>query len=157
MQIEKMLPQKDIYKDDISVPKETIIYYSRNTVIFSLVNNLGIYALGIYLLLPKKYFGLLFLGLGYCLYSLYSQINKLRDKAPQIVINDKGIKLKNKNLIPWNKIYSDRIFCQRYGKGPKNYLFFNNEEIEIDYLSIKSDELKKLLHAYRVRYEKDNS
>ncbi|WP_281637544.1 hypothetical protein [Flavobacterium marginilacus] len=156
MQIGKMFSQKKIYKDDISVPKETIIYYSRNKVIFSLVNILGICALVIYLL-PKEYFGLLFLGLGYGLYLLYIQINKLRDKAPQIVINDKGIKLKNKNLVPWNKIYGDRIFCQTFGKSPTNYLVFNKEEIEIDDLTIKSNELEKLLHVYRVRYDNDNS
>ena len=154
-QLERKFLEKDIFKDDISVPKETIIYYSKNAIVFLLVLYTGASFLGAYILLEKEYFGIILLGFG--LYLSYGQINKLRDTAPQIVINDKGIKLKNEKLISWNRIYNDRVYSQSNGKSSTNYLAFNDEKVEIDDLSIKFDEFEKLLHVYRVRYENNNS
>lgn len=154
-QLEKKFLEKDVYKDDISVPKETVVFYSRSTVLFLLVLYIGICVLGGYFLMEEEYFGLLFLGFG--LYLSYNQIKKLSDKSPQIVINDRGIKLKNENLISWDRIYNDRVYSQSNGKSSTNYLAFNDEKIEIDDLSIQFEKLENLLHIYRVRYEKNNS
>lgn len=93
---------------------------------------------------------LLILGI----YLSYDQFNKLKDIAPQIIINNKGIKLKHGSVIPWNEIYNDSVFSQSNGKSSSNYLVFNDEKIAIDDLSIKFQELEHLLHVYRVRYEK---
>ena len=73
------------------------------------------------------------------------------------MINDNGIRLKNENLISWDKIYNDRVYSQSSGKSSTNYLAFNDEKIEIDDLSIQFEKLENLLHVYRVRYEKNNS
>lgn len=154
-QLEKKFLEKDSYKDDVSVPKETIIFYSRSAILFLIVIYLGISFLGIYFLLEKEYFGLLFLGFG--LYLSYEQFKKIRDKSPQIVINDKGIKLKNENLTSWSRIYNDRVYVQSNGKKSTSYLAFNNEKIQIDDLSIRFEKLENLLHVYRVRFEKNNS
>jgi len=152
-QLEKKFLEKDVFRDDVSVPKETVIYYSRSTIVFLLVLYLGISVLGGYFLLEEDYFGLLFLG--FCLYLSYNQIKKVSDKSPQIVINDKGIILKNENIISWDKIYDDKVYNQSNGKSSTNYLAFNEEEISIDDLGISFSELEKLLHVYRVRYEKN--
>lgn len=154
-QLEKKFLEKDIYRDDISVPKETVISNSRITIIFLLFLYLGISVLGGYIVMDEKYFGLLFLGFG--LYLSYQQIIKVSDKSPQIVINDEGIRLKNENLISWNKIYNDRVYSESSGKGSNNYFVFNDEKIEIDELSIEFEKLENLLHVYRIRYEKNNS
>ena len=95
--------------------------------------------------------------MGFGLYLSYEQFKKLKDKSPQIVINDKGIKLKSEKLIYWNKIYNDRVYSQSNGKRSTSYLAFNDEKIEIDDLEIKFEKLENLLHIYRVRYEKNNS
>ncbi|WP_395049171.1 hypothetical protein [Flavobacterium sp.] len=153
-QLEKKFLEKDIYRDDISVPKETIIYYSRNTIAFLLFLYLAISVLGAYFLLEKEYIGLLFFGFG--LYLSYNQIKKLREKSPQIIINDKGIILKNENLITWDSIYNDRVYSQSNGKSSTNYFAFNDEEISINDLGTTFSELEKLLHVYRVRFEKKN-
>lgn len=153
-QLEKKFLEKDIFKDDISVPRETIIFYSKITISVLLILFLGVSFLGVYLVVEKEYFGLILLIFG--LYLSFDQFTKLKDSTPQIIINDKGIKLKNENLIPWNKIYNDRVFSQSNGKSSINYLAFNDEKISIDELSIKFEELENLLHVYRVRYEKSN-
>ncbi|MFH6969093.1 hypothetical protein [Flavobacterium sp. FlaQc-28] len=153
-QLESKFLEKDVFKDDISVPKETIIFYSKTTLIFLLLVSLGMIFIGIYFGLQQEYFGLLILAFG--LYLAYDQIKKLRDNEPQIIINDKGIKLKDEKIVSWNRISNDRVFTQSSGKRSTNYLAFNNELIEIDELTIKFDDLEKLLHVYRVRFENSN-
>lgn len=146
-QLETKFLEKDIFKDDISVPKETIIFYSRISIIFLSIFYLLITSLGIYLLIDKSYLGLVFVVFG--LYLSYDQIKKLRDQEPQIIINDKGIKLKGVKLISWNNINDERIFTG----SSTNYLAFNNEMIDIGDLNVKFKDLEHLLHVYRVRYE----
>lgn len=146
--------EKDLYKDDINVPKETVIFYSKGILSFLLIISLGMISLGIYSIFEKEYFGsfLIFFGL----YLTYEQIKKLRDNEPQIIINDKGIVLKDKKLISWNKIHDDRVFTRSSGKSSKTYLAFNNEMIEVDDLTIRLNQLENLLHVYRVRFENKN-
>lgn len=153
-QLYKKFHEKDVFRNDISVPKETIIFYSRNTITFLLILSLGISALGFYFLMKKEYIGLLFFGLG--IYLSYDQIKKLREKSPQIIINDKGIVLKNEDLLTWDRIYNDRVYSKSNGKNSTNLLAFNDEEISIDDLGITFSELEKLLQVYRVRSEKEN-
>ncbi|WP_316635743.1 hypothetical protein [uncultured Flavobacterium sp.] len=152
--LEKKFLEKDIYDDDLSVPKETIIFYSKTTLVFLLSFNLVVFSIGIYFLLKQEYLVSILFLIG--IYLAYNQIKKLRDNEPQIIINHKGIKLKNNKLISWSKIHNDRVFNRTRGKNSTNYLAFNNEEIEIENLTIKFEELENLLHVYRVRFEKDN-
>ncbi|MCD0472150.1 hypothetical protein [Flavobacterium sp. JAS] len=153
--LEKKFLEKDIYKDDLSVPKQTIIYYSKTSLIFVLIISLGMICIGLYFLWNGDYVPSLLFFFG--LYLTYDQIKKLRDNEPQVIINDKGIKLKNEKLIPWNRIHNDKVFTKTSGKSSTNYLAFNNELVDIGELTIKFDELENLLHVYRVRFEKNNS
>jgi hypothetical protein len=155
-QLEKKFLEKDIYHDDISVPKETAIYFSKTTMIIEFVVGIFMLASGIYLYTidSSGYFWMLLPLIG--VYSFYSCLKKYLDKSPQISINREGIKLKNTNLIPWNQIYNDRVFNESHGKHSTNYFVFNNEKISIDNLDIKFDTLESLLQIYRVRFEKNN-
>lgn len=150
--LEKKFLEKDVYNDDVRVPAETRIFYSKSTLIFLFIINVGMISIGALLSLRKEYFGLILLVFG--LYNIYDQIKKLRNKNPQIIISDKGIELNNEELVSWNDIHNDRVFSS--GRRPNNYLAFNDEMIEIDELTIKFDELENLLNVYRVRFENKN-
>ncbi|MRX67698.1 hypothetical protein SAMN06265349_10567 [Flavobacterium resistens] len=150
-QLEKKFLEKDIFKDDISVPKETVIFYSRIAILFLLVLSLVMNISGIYFLYEKEYLGLFLLGVG--VYLTYDNVKKLRDKSPQIIINAEGIKLKDEKLVKWNNIRNDRVFTEIRGKNSTTYLAFNHEKIDIGELDIKTQDLEKMLHVYRVRYE----
>ncbi|MTH17295.1 hypothetical protein [Flavobacterium sp. LC2016-01] len=150
-QLEKKFLEKDVFKDDISVPKETMIFYSRITLLFILFVSIIISLTGLYFLSKKEYLCLLLLGIG--LYLSYIQVKKLRDKSPQVIINAEGIKLKDQKLVIWKNIRNDRVLTEIRGKNSRTYLAFNHEKIDIAEFNIKSQELEKLLHVYRVRYE----
>ncbi|MCP2029425.1 hypothetical protein L1276_004612 [Flavobacterium sp. HSC-32F16] len=152
--LEKKFLEKDLYRDNLSVPKETIIFYSKTMLVFLLILSFGMISAGIYLSLQKEYISLFILGVG--LYLAYDQIKKLRDNGPQIIINDKGIQLKNDKLVSWGRIRNDRVFTKTSGRNSTNYLSFNDEMIDIDDLTIGFDELENLLHVYRVRFDNNN-
>lgn len=155
-QLEKKFLEKDVYHDDINVPKETAIYFSKTTMIIEFIVGVFMTASGIYFYMTDSsgYFWILFPLIG--VYSFYSCLKKYFDKSPQIIINNEGIKLKETTLMAWNQIYNDRVFNESHGKSSTNYFAFNNEKISIDNLDIKFDELENVLHVYRVRFEKNN-
>ncbi|MGE6354452.1 hypothetical protein ACQKCJ_11345 [Flavobacterium sp. NPDC079362] len=152
--LEKKFLEKDIYEDDITIPKETLIYYSKTSLVFLLIISLGMTSLGIYFVLEKDYIMSFLILIG--LFLGYNQIKKLRDNDPQIIINDRGIKLKSEKIVSWNKIHDERVFTQKGGRNSTNYLAFNDQMIDIDELTVKFDELDKMLKVYRVRFENNN-
>lgn len=154
--LEKKFLEKDVYHDDLNVPKETTIYFSKSTMVFEFIIGVFMFASGIYFYMGDSsgYFWMLLPLIG--VYSFYSCLKKYFDKSPQIIINNEGIKLKNTNLIPWNQVYNDRVFNESHGKSSTNYFAFNDEKISIDNLDVKFDELEILLQVYRVRFEKNN-
>jgi hypothetical protein len=152
--LEKKFLEKDVYHDDLNVPEETVISYSKGGILFQMI----IYILSFFVLayyVENIYFRILICVIG--IYLLYDNLKTLMDKSIQIIINDRGIQLKDKKLKPWNKIFNDHVYAQTTGKSSTNYLIFNNKKISIEDLDIKFDELENLLHVYRVRFEKNNS
>lgn len=144
--LEKKFLQKDTFEDDDTVPQETIVYYATSALIFNLV----IYTLSFFAIIYYFFenIWMILLSIAVCLYLIYDLLKKLRDRNPQIIINSKGIQLKNKKLVPWNKVHNDSL--------SGNHLVFNNEEIEIEYFNIKNHEIEHLLHVYRIRFKNNN-
>ncbi len=154
--LEKKFLEKDIFHDDLSVPKETVIKYSKSDIILGFVICLGMIGVGIYFYIEDSgYLWLVFIVIGSFL--SYQQIKKVIDKSPQIIINEKGIKLKDESLVTWNNIHEDQVYTRSSGKNSTNYLKFNNEQISISDLDVTFTEMENLLHVYRVRYEKNNA
>ena len=159
-QLEKKFLEKDVFYDDRSVPKETIVNFSKGGIIFGFVFAIGAIALGIYTFLQEKdnYFMLLFVAFG--LYFLFITIKKANSNEPQIILNSLGIKLAKKDFMDWHYITDDFVESRRSGKYTHNFLRFEfhnqHQEIRIDDLNTNSDKIENLLHVYRVRYEKNN-
>lgn len=154
--LEKKFLEKDVYHDDISVPKETAIYFSKTTMVIEFI--VGVFMIGsglfFYWTDSSGFYWMILPLIG--IYSFYSCLKKYLDKSPQIIINSEGIKLKNTSLTAWNQVYNDRVFNESHGKHSTNYLSYNSEKISIDNLDIKFDKLENLLQVYRVRFEKSN-
>ncbi|WP_298138761.1 hypothetical protein [Flavobacterium sp.] len=159
-QLEKKFLEKDVYHDDLNVPKETLIHYSKAAIIFGLVLGGAFSGYAIYILLTteKEYFYLLFLAVG--VYFLYNSISKLINNSPQIVINSTGITLHKQSLMKWQNITNECVESRRSGKHMNYYLVlkFNNKNIEfqIDDLNIDGEKLESLMQVYRVRFGKNN-
>lgn len=155
-QLEKKFLEKDIYYDDLSVTKETKIYYSKVKTIYELIIGISVIGLGGYIFYNERsdYFWIVLIAIG--AYLLFISIKKYSNKSPQIILNSKGIKLNNCNEVSWNEVFYDEVFSESNGKSSTNYLSFNDEKISIDDLDVTVSELEKLLKVYRVRFEKEN-
>ncbi len=158
--IERKFLEKDVYHDDITVPKETQIHYSKATIAFGIVFGIIFLSVGIYVLMEnsKDYYYLFFLGLG--LYFFYNSIPKLMNNQPQIIINFKGIQFDKSSLMEWEFIDNEYIDVRRSGKHVNCYLVFKyrneHQEYHIDELAITPEKLEQIMRVYRVRFEKNN-
>jgi len=153
--IEKKFLVKDVYHDDISVPKETQIFYSKVQTYFGLIISAVMIFAGIYVLLKEQIIGLVFFPLA--IFFIYKEIKKMQDKSAQIKISSKGITLKN-IFYPWGNIYNENVIVEHRGKHVEHYLSFETDlerpTISINMLGTSIRKLEKLLQVYRVRYEK---
>lgn len=155
-QLEKRFLEKDIFYDDLSIPKDTIVYYSKSKTIFEIIIGICVVGLGGYILYNDEtdFYWIFLIAIG--VYLLFISIKKCSNKSPQIILNSKGIRLSNCNEVPWEKVFNDEVLTESNGKSSNSYLSFNDEKISIDDLDITISELEKLLQVYRVRFEKEN-
>lgn len=158
--LEKKFVEKDVYHDDSTIPKETIIKFSKGGIAFGLVFGTAAIAFPIYLFIDgeRSYFYLIFIIVGGLL--IYNSVKRIRTKEPSIIINSLGIKLAEIEFMSWESISDDLIEPRKSGKNTYHYLNFmylgENFDVQIDDLDTTSEKLEKLLHVYRVRYEKNN-
>lgn len=155
-QLEKKFLEKDVYHDDLNVPKETKIGYSKSNITIEFIVGIGMIGLGIYFFMNEKsgFFWVLLPLIG--IYNLYSSLKKYFDKSPQIILNNFGVQLKKSELVSWDHIFNDRVYTVSSGKSSTDYFEFNDEKIAISNLDITFNKLENLLHVYRVRFEKNH-
>ncbi|MFB9077087.1 hypothetical protein ACFFLS_03405 [Flavobacterium procerum] len=154
--LEEKFLEDDIYNDDLRVPKETAIFYSKSKLFWSFIAVIAFICGGIYLITSNEYWGYFLAGLGVILgYFEITKTKKLNE--PQIIISDKGIKIENKHFVPWNVIRNDHVYTKHGSNSSTTYLVFNNENIVVDELDTNADKLEHLLRVYRVRFENKNS
>lgn len=158
--LDKKFLEKDVYHDDISLPKETVLNFSKGGIAFGFVFGIAAIAFPVYQYLndEKSFVYLIFVGLG--LFFLYTSIKKINTKEPSIIINSLGIKLAKIEFMSWQSISDEFVDVRRNGKHVNHYLVFKyqnqNQEIQIDELDTTNEKLEKLLQVYRVRFEKNN-
>ena len=158
--LDKKFLEKDVYHDDISLPKETVITFSKGGIAFGFIFGIAAIAFPVYQYLndEKSFVYLIFVGLG--LFFLYTSIKKINTKEPSIIINSLGIKLAKIEFMSWQSISDEFVDVRRNGKHVNHYLVFKyqnqNQEIQIDELDTTNEKLEKLLQVYRVRFEKNN-
>lgn len=159
--LERKFLEKDVYQDDINVPKETRIFYSKLSLFFTIGLGLLFIISGIYLFESKDQIIIIILFCGLGSYFLISSLVKLSSNDPRITISSEGILLHKKELMRWNAIQKEMTEIRRSGKHVNHYLvfYYNNQhqEMQIDDLDTNNDKLEKLLQVYRVRFEKNKS
>jgi hypothetical protein len=158
--LERKFLEKDVYKDDLNIPKETFIHYSKASLIFGIVIGLAFVIGGFYFFETNDQIivVLLFGALGS--YFFISSLLKLFSKSPRIILSSEGILLHKKELMKWEYITNEITEIRSSGKHTNYYLVFyyknKQQEMQIDDLEIDNDKLENLLQVYRVRFEKNN-
>ncbi|WP_196888014.1 hypothetical protein [Aureivirga sp. CE67] len=162
-QLENKLSRKDVHKEDYSVPKTTEIYFSKSYIYIQIIVSLFILGVAVFLFFNEnksslKVISFLLFIIG--AFTLYKNFKKTRNNEPQIILNEKGIKIIDKNIIPWNNIDEIDIKLKGSSKNSKYYLVLNDEEyhiyeeIDLSELEYTPVSLENVIKTYRIRFEK---
>jgi len=155
-QLQRRFSQPDAYSDDATVPPATYIYIST----YKIYEKAGLAAL---CLIAGPYFysfsetdkqrGAAYIAVPVGLLFAYQTISMIRNKKPQLVLDEEGIRIPKKGLMPWNAIYDDNIILQNKEHVLQFYHGNDQIEIEIENLRIKEKELRHLINVYKARNE----
>jgi hypothetical protein len=159
-----------VFEDDLSVPNETLIYFSKRKILLSVLILLAFLGLGIYgsFTFPARarivgvvLGSILTLVLAYVLYSFYKDLNNI---DPQVTINSKGIEAAGIGFYSWNEITKeDAISVPHSGTDTTtdDYLVYDYQDkkakLDLDEFTVGYKELKHLLEIYRGRYTKSQT
>jgi hypothetical protein len=151
--------KEDIFRDDISIPKITNIYFSKTNIVIGSFVVLFITFIGLYIVFIKEnYFGLTITPL--VLLISYKLSKKIRDKDVQISIDDKFIYIKEYGSFEWQLIKNEKIDVTNdyINHNSTHFLKFdyNGQHIakSINDLDTNYNKLDKLIKIYRVRFKK---
>lgn len=152
--------REDVFIDDLTVPGETIIYYSKGKTYTEMGVILLIMAVGIFLIVATKRYIIGAIGVLFCGYWAYRQYRKVTDTKPQIILSDKGIQTASTPFYEWSVIFNEDAIARSVGKTTIYYLVYDcpagHVKLEIDELATDQKKLYNLLNIYRGRYQKRN-
>lgn len=150
-------PGKNIAVDK-DLPPQTEIRYSGWKVGMEIFLMMGFVFTGIYLSYTDNslWLALILIAIVY----FFKDFRKLTSRAPQIILDDKGIKIREADY-PWSEISKERAYREDFGKRTHVYLSFEvggkTVEMSIRDYDITVEELQLKLTAYRARAGRKNS
>jgi len=158
--LQSKFDQKDVFTDDVTLPAETLIYYSKKTIYFEIGIMTIFLGAGIYLLVTGIYLpGVFSCGIG--LFFIYSEYKKVANKDPQIIINEKGMETSATGFHEWKDISDDEVITRPSGRSSVTNLEYNypggSAKLNISELDTNKKALEDILHTYRLRSERSNA
>lgn len=144
-----------IYENDVTMPGEKIIFYSKGKSLFAMSFMLGCIAIGIYIIIQSNSY---VIGIILCLvggYLAYGQFKNVINKTPQIILNNEGIQTINTPFFSWSEVFNEDVDIEGSGKHTHYYLVYDHpggtENLQIDDYDINYKELRRLLRVYKGR------
>lgn len=152
--LQSKFAQADVFQDDLTIPAETIIYYSKFKNYQQMIVMLILLAVSVYLAVIDKFIigGITGLGVAYFAFKEYKQA---ANKIPQIIINSKGIQTVSTPFYAWKYVRNEKIVLRRIGRNVYTHLQYDHpegsESLEIDDYATDRMKLNWLLLVYRGR------
>ena len=144
-----------IFENNLTVPSETTIYYSKGKNLVEMIIMLLCVAFGIYLIIEGEnyLFGWALILFGS--YFAFKEFKEATNKTPQIILSDKGIQTIHTRFYNWQDINNEDVDIQQSGKNTNCYLTYGHkdgvENLLIDDYDTDYEKLRKLLRIYRGR------
>ena len=148
---------EDLFTDDPTVPKETIIYFSKFNVYSEIVIGFVVFFVGCANFLSKDnlIWGLILVTISS--YFLFKSFKKAKNKNPQIILNREGLETSTAGYYDWSEIRYEEVIYEGGGKNRKQVLVYScpsgSIELYIDDLNTDFKSLNNLLIIYRGRYK----
>ncbi|MCF6404101.1 hypothetical protein L3C95_14500 [Chitinophaga filiformis] len=154
--LQSKFEREDVFHDDLTIPTQTIIYYSKGKKYLETITVLICLPLAIFLMLKADQYIIVAIftvvGGAYWGYREYKGVIK---KTPQIIISNKGIQTVSTMFYEWKDIKHEEIVIEGYGEHARCYLKYDHpggsEHLQIDHFDTDKAALDKLLTIYRGR------
>ena len=149
-----LFEHEDEFEDDLSVPNETIIYYSRINIYAEMIIGILIVIFGIYGFYTKDYLpAIVFIPFG--IYVIYREQKKAKNTNPQIILNKDGIEICTMKFSKWSNVRELEIVDESNVDSREYFLRYETKygkaSIKIDDLDTHPAALRKLIHVYIYR------
>jgi hypothetical protein len=152
--IRKKFELDDVFHDEISIPFETKIYYSKSKNLSNLIIYFISFLFFTFCLIKSEFSFMLLLFVIVSIILIIFNLKYIFNEKTQIIINNNGIVTSNKIFYSWAEIENEGVFYY-------NKLRIQNQndikEIDISDLNISRLKLNKLMILYRARYKKMNN
>ncbi len=153
---------KDIFNDDILVPSETVIGFSKKAGMAMAIGGVLVAVFGVFAYEKSKAVMGCLVFEAIAAYFLFRGLKEYFSNKPQIIISVKGIQTIKTPFHPWSDIKNENIRTI-VTDGPKyrntnTYLVYDypggSEKMNLDDLEMSDEQIQHLLHVYRLRSEK---
>lgn len=155
--LQKRFDHNDVFTENLHIPNETVIYYSKSKLYAEMAVLLGCVAVGIYFLVEGTHMFVSIISM-VGIYFIYEGYKKLVNTMPQIVVNNNGISTTNVEFHEWQDIENEEITVSGSGNSTRFYLTYDypggEERLRIENFTVDHRELEKLLTLYRGRNRK---
>ncbi|AMR31640.1 hypothetical protein A0256_09495 [Mucilaginibacter sp. PAMC 26640] len=134
------------------IPRQTIIYYSKDDAVVKLTGTLIFLCIGINFLCTD--FTLAGAPIAICaIYQFYLKSRILLDSRPQIIISLKGIQTASAAFCKWDQVLESKVSGNFEGRGARpclEYRYHNVKvKLRVDHLNITPQNLHTLLAYYQ--------
>jgi hypothetical protein len=172
-QKQKLLELKNKFKfkdipevviDDRKIPFETKIYYSKFLHWFNRILPVAVGGFGLYEIIEGEPYGY-FMAILAVAYAVFV-IPKLSNTEPQIILNEKGVKLIHIAFVSWDNVKKISVKLRGYGNSAKWYLDVDFKkqdsagnrggQVDITDLEKSPNKIEELVKLYRQRYREQN-
>lgn len=154
LQAKFLVTDEFIVEEDLTVPSETIVYYSKRVNYLEMLGGLLVLGVGIFMLINKQVlFGAIVCGMG--IYFAIRNWKQAGNTEPQIVLNDEGMQTISTAFFKWEDIEEEDVLREYTGDDAAYYLVYKHpggaERLNIEDYEITPGQLKKLMKVYRSR------
>lgn len=155
--LQRKFHQPDIFRDDFSIPKKTLLYHSKVKAGIVLVFMLIALGCGTMMILKEERTAHAWIIMGAGLFLGIAEGRKYFDRKPQMAIGEDGIRTPDGVFFDWDDISGDEVEVHGFGKNQKIVLSFGHpqghESIRIDSYSPNFKKIRTLLKVYRARHD----
>lgn len=147
----------DIFHDDLTVPAETLIHYSKVTAMVEMLIGVPLFGGGVYFVVQPKQFLvaaiMLIAGIVIFVLGCRHYINR----AAQITLSNEGVATIKASFFNWDNVTDEDTKVEQHGKSSTTYFIYRCPEgqikVNISELAVSRGNLEKLLRIYRGRWE----
>lgn len=158
LSLQSKFNKEDVFADDLTIPAETLIGYSKGKNYFQMAIMLAILAGGVFLIVSTENYIVGAIAVVIVVLLSYKEYRQATNTKPQIILNDKGIQTISTPFYEWKEIANEEAIGQRSGKHTYYYLVYDHpggsEKLQIDDYETNQRSLNNLLILYRGRYQK---